>query len=298
MQFNVAPGAFRRVRNAPLNRIRRAWPKRVVSREVQGVHLHLPWSHRLPDYTAAYPSFGQNLVDVAQVIAQREPPFDIIDIGANVGKSALQILKKVDARILCVEGDPYWLPFLERNVGHAPQVTIFPTVLIPKMALGSPLRPIRSGGTTCFVSGAVPDCNVRTADPDMLRSGTSYLDRVRLIKSDVDGWDCRLVPETAKVWREHHPVLFFEYDPRLAKSAGDPNPKEVWKLLGELGYLDVVAWDNYGRPVGAFQVVDMAASEMLEEAVDRGECGYWDVAVTHASDGRVTESLLALVKSG
>src|SRR6478609_8505601 len=113
-------------------RLRRAWPDRVVRREVQGVELFLPWSHRLPDYAERFPAYGQNLVAVAEAVARDEVgPFVMVDVGANVGDSALQVLAKVDARVLCVEGDEYWLDYLHRNVDGEPRVRIVPALVLP-----------------------------------------------------------------------------------------------------------------------------------------------------------------------
>ena len=76
------------------NGARRAFPHRRVRRTVQGVSLTLPWSHRLPDHAARFPKYGQNLVALARAIAcvrdAAPERWALLDIGANVGDSALQ----------------------------------------------------------------------------------------------------------------------------------------------------------------------------------------------------------------
>ena len=92
-------------------------PLRKVVRDVQGVRMVLPWSHRLPDYATHNPNYGQNLVEVARLLAETRP-LTVMDIGANVGDSALQILHAADGKVLCVEGDTAYLEFLHLNVDN------------------------------------------------------------------------------------------------------------------------------------------------------------------------------------
>jgi FkbM family methyltransferase len=80
----------------------------------------------------------------------------VLDVGANVGDSALQILDAVDARILCVEGDDFYLDFLDLNVGEDPRVTIVAALLSSEEPQESaPMRAVRAGGTSRFVPGAM-----------------------------------------------------------------------------------------------------------------------------------------------
>src|ERR1700761_3190135 len=91
--------------------VRDLFANRTVVRDVQGVRLAMPWSHRLPDYARLFPSYRQNVVNLAAGLGEIDKPLGVIDIGANIGDSAMQILAKVDARVLCVEGDPAYLPY-------------------------------------------------------------------------------------------------------------------------------------------------------------------------------------------
>ncbi|MBN9619231.1 MAG: hypothetical protein J0H43_05810, partial [Actinobacteria bacterium] len=69
---------------------RRWFGERPVERSVQGVRLTLPWSHMLPDYARVSPQYGQNLVELAAGLgAALGGPLPVLDIGANIGDSAL-----------------------------------------------------------------------------------------------------------------------------------------------------------------------------------------------------------------
>lgn len=276
-----------RVRNRLSWTVRGLRPEREVRRVVQGVELRLPWSHRLPDYARLEPAYGQNIVALASALATDEP-LRLIDVGANVGDTALQVLAAVDGEVLCVEGDPHWLTWLRRNVGHDPRVTVHPGLLWSGDGLPD-LAPVRRGGTTRFERGSADAATVVTAVG--LRAAHPAFDSVRLVKSDTDGHDVRLVPALADAYATAAPVLFFEYDHGLSRLAGN-DPLEVWPRLAALGYTEVGVWDNHGAPLGRLPL-----ARMVEVAgaldVPRPAWDYWDVAVVHAGDG---SGLAALVE--
>lgn len=277
--------------------LRRTWPNRVVTRDVQGVRLALPWSHRLPDYATQYPTYGQNLVAVAEALGRSESaPFVVIDVGANVGDSALQILATTDARVLCVEGDEYWLDYLHRNVDGDDRIRVVPALLLPDDAEQVTAR--RHDGTTQFMQGGDGKDAASAMSPDALRSANGDLGRVRLVKSDTDGYDVKLVPALARAWSDEHPVLFFEYDPGMTRGVGDDAPEAVWAALADLGYEHVVVWDNFGNPLGSLAIDEAAAAgERLDEPLEQLGYHYWDVAVVHRSDAALRPVLDELVGS-
>lgn len=265
--------------------VRDRFPNRPVAREVQGVRMILPWSHRLPDYARYNPLYGQNLVELAKRLAEHEDgPLGVLDVGANVGDSALQILDATDARVLCVEGDRVFLNFLERNARGDQRIVVEAGLLAADEATAATsLAPVREGGTTHFVPGESADALPGVA-PTTLRSRHTEFDRLRLAKSDTDGYDVQLVPAIADAWRDSMPVLFFEYDHRLSRLAGN-DPLAVWPELQQRGYAEVAIWDNGGRPLQRLSITDVpAAAESLEKPVGRYGVRYWDVAVAHRDD--------------
>jgi FkbM family methyltransferase len=243
----------------------------------------LPWSHRLPDYARIEPDYGQNLPRLAAALVRRDGrPVITVDIGANVGDSALQILAAAPGKVLCVEGDQAYLSFLRMNVDAIPDVAIEPSLLLPHSGDLS-MAPVRSGGTTRFEPGESPSTlpTITTAE---LRSRHHEFDRVRLVKSDTDGYDVTLIPAMALTWADTKPVLFFEYDHRLTRLAGF-DPLVVWSELADLGYRHVRVWDSNGRPIGTHPIEEMVdRSTVLDSPLKLRTYIYWDVAVVHGDD--------------
>jgi FkbM family methyltransferase len=285
--------------------IRDVWPSRAVTREVQGVSMSLPWVHRLPDYTAAPGSvYGQNLVRLAALLHTAEEPLHVLDVGANVGDSALQVLAGTPgARVLCVEADDFYLPFLRRNTAAVPVVVEAALLLTEAAAPGAAaLRPVRRWGTTTFAAADAPGRTATVTVAELVARHADFA-TIRLVKSDTDGYDVLLVPALARAYAANRPVLFFEYDLRQTRAAGlDPVP--VWDELTELGYAEVAIWSNGGQPLARLPIATMRAAveeldarEAVEAAAGQRQTAYWDVAVVHADDEPGLAAVRELVPS-
>lgn len=259
------------------------------------MRLVLPWSHRLPDYAAAGEAYGQNLVELARLLARGPRTLTVLDVGANVGDSAVQILNAADGRVLCIEGDRAYLDFLHQNVDADDRIDVVEALLAVDEH-GSATTAVRTGGTTRFAQGEGGDA-MPTVSPVALRAEFPAFADLRLVKSDTDGYDVELVPAVAEAWRDARPVLFFEYDPYLVRLA-DLDPLAVWPRLEALGYRDIAVWDHGGTPVGRTTTAAIGAqSAALDEIPDGRPAArsYWDVAVVHEDDTEARRALDAMV---
>ncbi|HWD53445.1 MAG TPA: FkbM family methyltransferase [Acidimicrobiales bacterium] len=267
---------------------RRLAGSRRIERTVQGVRLSLPRSHLLPVYARVKPSYGQNLVQLAAGLAAPRPadglPLRVLDIGANIGDSALQIAAASGAEVLCVEGDPYWVGYLHDNVDGNPAITVEEVLLVPEDRELPGMSPVRDHGTTRFVEGGPDTGGLPASTATELRRRHPGFDRLRLVKSDTDGFDPVLVPAAARAWADSGPVLFFEFDPELARKAGNP-PNHLWSELAALGYARLAVWDNSGDPLGQLDVGDAPrrAGTLEPKPVELGY-HFWDVAACRADD--------------
>jgi len=255
-------------------------------RHVQGVDLVLPWSHRLPDHTRRFPQYGANVVALARFLGETEPsPLQVVDVGANVGDTALQILAEVDARVLCIEGDSYWTTWLMRNVAEDQRVTVGTYLLSPAGPKAGSFAAVRAKGTTTFRVTEGPGDACPSLPVHELRQRHPEFDHVRLIKSDTDGFDTTLVPELAAAYADTSPVVFFEYDPALSRRFGlDTEPERVFQRLGELGYSQFAYWSNYGDFLGMAPLDEVARLAVGLNTPGSIEYEYWDVAAVTPVD--------------
>jgi FkbM family methyltransferase len=275
----------------PIARVlRRLLPHRRVVREVHGVRLAMPRLHRLPDFVEEFPGYGLNLIDVARVIdATEDQPWSMVDVGANIGDSALQVRNVTACDVLCVEGDPYWLPFLRENTAGDARISIADVLVTAEASEG--LAPVRALGTTRLEATKSGQglAAISVADLAVTFPPASP---VRLIKSDTDGYDARLVPALLDAWSDSVPSVFFEYDPALTAKAGEPAPLRVWRELLDRGYDDYFVWDNFGVLLGHFDPRSIDAQlDTLVRDVEAHRYHYWDVLAVHRSDDGVSRAL-------
>lgn len=207
--------------------VRGVFGRRQVTREVQGVTLAMPWSHRLPDFAGGDSIYGQNLVRLAELLSQPGAPLLVLDIGANIGDSALQILDATDARVLCVEADAFYLRFLETNTAADRRVVVENALLLPDGAEPGAMVPVRHGGSTRFARSQSTSPQSATVTVTELRARHPEFEALRLVKSDTDGYEVQLVPAVAAAYAAVRPVLFFEFDIVLTREAG-LDPFAVW----------------------------------------------------------------------
>jgi FkbM family methyltransferase len=278
---------------------RRLFGNRTVRRNVQGVDLYMPWSHVLPDFARARSTYGQNLVELADALDRGGTgEFRLVDIGANIGDSALQVLNRVDGKALCIEGDEHWARYLRMNAGDDPRVTIAQVMLAPADMDSTGLSVQRQFGSTAFVKDSESGESTPWISAGELRERNPEFADVRLIKSDTDGYDPVLVPEAARAWSQSRPVLFFEFDPVAARDVAGLEADRLWDDLAELGYSRLAVWDNTGDPVGQLDVADARdAGQVLQPP--RPELGYtfWDVAAARADDADAQAAFDQLVGS-
>jgi FkbM family methyltransferase len=274
---------MQRLIRAVERRTRQRFPERRVRRVVNGVPLLMPWLHRLPDFTDEFPLYGRNLIELARAVSTSSVPLTMIDLGANIGDSALAVLAEVDARVLCVDGDPYWLPFLAANTQHDQRIEVAPVLLRPD-GEHTTLRVERRGGTSRFAPVEGGDVLDGITVRELLQQWPGY-EQARLVKSDTDGYDTRLIVEFARVLMSSKPVLFFEYDPAMTRGAGEARPDRVWGELESLGYDFVIIWDNFGRRRRSAHISRLPSMSLLLDG-PRGQRDhdYWDVAVLHRND--------------
>jgi FkbM family methyltransferase len=268
---------------------RRVWGDRTVRRTVQGVPLYMPWSHVLPDYARARSYYGQNLVELAAgLIRHSATPSErltLLDIGANIGDSTLQVLRRVDGTALCVEGDPYWARYLRQNAGEDARVTIEEVLLTPTDTGWGDVRAVRDLGTTKFELTAEHDAAAPRLSVVALHDRHPEFAELSLIKSDTDGFDPMLIVAAAEAWHDSGPTLFFEFDPGLTRQVSEQDPNQVWRELAELGYSRLAIWDNTGDPLGQLEIGQAEAhARRLEPLPPALGYQFWDVAACRDDD--------------
>jgi len=253
--------------------------------------LKAPLAHELAYIAARVPQYGLNLARVADALARATPGFAAIDIGANIGDTALLLRRHGAATVLAVEGAADFLRYLRVNAGNDPAIEIAETFVDARVDGG--LAPRAERGSLHFA----PAANGRETWGRPLATIVAEHPRfsaARLLKLDTDGFDLPILQASAPWIAQVRPVLFFEYLPFLFRPHRvDPGP--VFDALAAAGYGPLLVWDNRGRFVAALSLLarDAAFWDVLQYFDGPDDGFYADLALFTTADAGLAAQIAA-----
>jgi len=256
-----------------------------------GETMYLPLSHELPRFTTTCPHYNMNLGRLAAVMhRQLGRPIMAIDIGANVGDTAILLLKNGADKVICIEGSRRYAELLRRNTRHLPQV-VSSECLVAFSGASKNLRIAEAMGTgvvvQCSDSGSVP---VMTLE-EVLASHHRDQQEVDLVKIDTDGYDGAIIRYHADFFASVRPVVHFEYLFCGADAASSTCPlpdEQALESLATAGYERLIAYRNTGEP--ALYRPLAGAGKILRELYTSDRLGiYADLAVFPPSAGHIAD---------
>ncbi len=170
-------------------------------------------------------------------------PGDVfVDVGAHVGYFTLLASSRVGpaGRVLSIEPNPFALEQLERNVERSQ----LQNVLVKHTACGELDRVVQlylhtesnSSMASLYTGSAAGTVavEVRCTTLDQLCVEHS-LERVKLVKIDVEGAELSVLHGMKRLMREARPSIVVELHPQLLEEVGTPMPM-VLALLKECDY--------------------------------------------------------------
>lgn len=185
--------------------------------------------------------FGAYEPEVRAEIRRRLRPGDVaIDVGANVGWHTLLMASRVGAagRVFAVEPNATTRQRLEHAiaVNKLAHVHVEPRAMADRegpRAFAAPAAGHMWDGTGRLANDGEHD----TVDCTTLDAFTAERDinRVALIKIDVEGWEPAVLRGASRVLRTSRPTLIFEYDPAYVHRSG-ASGEELADLLHQAGY--------------------------------------------------------------
>lgn len=245
-----------------------------------GRRLQLPLSHDLPRYANTFPYYNVTLGRLAAVIARcLRRPIVAIDIGANVGDTAVLLLGHGAGSVICVEGSPRFAELLRRNTRDLPQV-VGTECLVAFAGAPKHVRVAEAKGTGFVVESSEAELvPVMTLGEILDRHRHDPTD-VDLVKIDTDGYDGSIIRHHRAFFTDVKPVIHFEY---LFSAAGGMSsathlPDEAaLDCLGAAGYDRLIIYRNTGEPVVYCSCV--GSSARLRQLYASGDLGvYADIA--------------------
>lgn len=182
----------------------------------------------------------------------------VIDVGAHAGQFTKLFAGLVpQGRVIAFEPSSYARRILSTVVAakRLANVTVVPAGLSDAAGQAELAMPLKAGGSLGYglshfgVEAARPV--VRESVELMTLDGyvrDRALDRVDLIKADIEGWEARLIKGAGVTIGRHRPAIVLELvGDHLARAETEPG--EVWAALGAAGYIASV-WRADGTLTG------------------------------------------------
>jgi FkbM family methyltransferase len=228
-----------------------------ISYRYKDFEIKLPKNHLLATYQKAHPKYDRFLPKLAKCATSEET---IIDIGANIGDSlAGMIESNPSTNYICIEPDDFFFQQLTENIKSIELSVPNARITTIKALVGEMISNVSLKGKN-GTKNAVLDDNgkIKSMPLDKLVPTRS---KIRILKSDVDGFDYDVLNSSILTIERHKPIIFFEcqYDFDYQKQGY----LKLIKLLESKGYCDWTVFDNFGEVV-----IRTGDSLILEQLMD------------------------------
>ncbi len=210
---------------------------------IGGYSIELPAGAALPHYQSKHRLYDRFLPLLAQHV---DGDGLIVDVGANVGDTAVAMLQHCRNPFLCVEPSEVFLPFLLRNIAALPAIHKDRVEIMQHLVGTGEFTGVlqhTSAGTAGLVAGSGPTTAPIPLDT-ILGDRTG---QVALLKVDTDGFDHDVLRSAGRVLEQSHPILFWEN--QAFDETADRAFQRMYGMLADRGYTSLHIFDNFGTPM-------------------------------------------------
>ncbi|MDX8391765.1 MAG: FkbM family methyltransferase [Mariprofundaceae bacterium] len=200
----------------------------------------------LPIYQKQHPLYDRFLPHLAGYLKNDDV---VVDVGANCGDTlASMIDTNANIHFICIEPDPEFYRYLKMNAQQISKLSPTASIEFIQSLISSTEDSVGlsgSKGTRSRDNSATPDAMHQTRSLSSILSETDQRGRVRLIKSDVDGYDYDVLSSAGEWLKLEQLMLFFECmcDEMFQREGFI----EFIRTLPTLGFSDFWLFDNFGN---------------------------------------------------
>lgn len=203
----------------------------------------LPHGHMLPKYKKRHKNYDRFLPHLSTYVSPGET---IIDVGANVGDTLAGMIERNPwAKYICIEADDTFFRQLNKNISRIKTLNNHVDVFAIKELIGNGQSGVRlegHGGTKHAVVGT--GGSIKSVPLSVVMAKLPSQSRIRILKSDIDGFDYDVINSSIDIIREHKPIVYFECE--YSSEDQKLEFERSMARLGREGYLDWSVFDNYG----------------------------------------------------
>ena len=267
----------------------------IIELKYKEFSISLPSYNDIPRCKQLFKKYDKFLPHLATYIKNNEA---IIDIGANVGDSlAGMIEQNSNCSYLCIEADEYFFDFLCKNTQRIQAKISNSKIFVNNSLVGKNITGVSLEGER-GTKHAVIDSNgkIKSKPLDEIVSMYPKINNIRLLKSDVDGFDYDVINSSLEVVKKYKPLIFFEcqYDFKWQLNGY----LKLFNTLNSLGYDRYVVLDNFGDIM--LQTSEIKIIKQLLEYIERQNnkestrtIYYFDILAVHKNDTLNIDDLIS-----
>lgn len=284
------PSLISRLSSKILRRLRK-YSKLPINYKYKSFSINLPAHHLLPEYQKTNPKYDRFLPHLTRYI---NPSETIIDIGANIGDSLAGMAEQnTTAHYICIEADDSFYRHLEENVKKIKTSINHLKVTTIKALVGKNISNVSLDGQYGTKHAVILNEGGLTSSPldEVIPNESS----VRILKSDVDGFDYDVLDSSMAVIKKHKPILFFEcqFDHEYQKTGY----LQTLRTLEQAGYCDWIIFDNFGEVVmrtGDMSIICQLISYIWQQNTGRSTrtIYYYDILAIQKEDTLLVNRVL------
>lgn len=258
----------------------------------KGFSIFLPAEHKLPEYQQRHVKYDQFLPHLAKYM---EDLSTVIDVGANCGDTLAGMCQENDRlKYICIEPDDTFFEYLNINICLIKDALKGLDVTAVKSLVGQSISNVSLkgvGGTRHAVVGAG---NTKSDSLDSILDDLSPT-QVKLLKTDVDGFDWDVIDSSRHLLSSSQPMVFFEcqFEDEYQKAKF----KETISWLKENGYEDWTVFDNFGEVMARTQNIEIIFQLMeyvwrQNQKVATRTIYYYDILAASSQDSQLIDAAL------
>jgi FkbM family methyltransferase len=256
-------------------------------------YIELPAGHMLPKYQQIHPKYDRFLPHLLKYLNDSDV---VIDIGANVGDTlAGMVEQNSTASYICIEPDNDFYRYLNKNIKLLKDAVPDLKVQAIKALVGKAITDVSLEGTGGS-KHAVPN------NPEGIKSlpldkiiDTDNIPNIRILKSDVDGFDYDVLNSSMSIIEKFSPLIYFEcqYDYDYQKDGY----LKTLSSLEQAGYSDWIIFDNFGEVIlrtDNLIVITQLINYIWQQNIGRSTrtIYYYDVLAAKHQDLRLLDEVL------
>lgn len=260
-----------------------------------------PASHNTPYLWKFNPENSLSLGRVAKIVTTKYTDTSIIDVGANIGDSAAIIRAHgVLNNIISIEGVKYFYDVLSRNAQKLGNVTVENAFIGHKSSSATvKVRILPTGNAVVYDRPEDYKVESVAAKSDSIHFTTleniaSSSEQVKLVKTDIEGFDLPVLMSSLSFIEEHKPLLFLE----LHISGVDEKSKgvswrDLWSSLISMGYFKAIYWHKSSDFICSLDMDSDETEDLHSYYRNRWGEMYCDVCLIHKSDADLARKIRA-----